>query len=316
MESPLPTFAVVGAQQHPEDDSGSQKSIITSLAAVIAIMSVVIVSLLFYAFCFKSPMTGGKTEPKRSITIEPASEISARRPTLLSDTHKTIAEEARDASVKQKIRRNNSMKVQKEKKKEEDDKKTEEGTQKDDVRVVEEKIGVGSDTHETEKAKASVIETKVQVHAEDIPDPDKDKPEDTQNLTTLESITMPILVVEQSPEMDSTEPNFVQTPVTPDQTTDQLSQDLTPDHKTLEEVKINVEVSDDEASNIHLGNAHCTDTITKSEGANEPEETKLVSRIPVPLHSSVNRSDSADSVKSKTSNKSRKSDCGNTIDTR
>lgn len=254
-------------------------------------------------------MTGGKTEPKRSITIEPASEISARRPTLLSDTHKTIAEEARDASVKQKIRRNNSMKVQKEKKKEEDDKKT------DDVRVVEEKIGVGSDTHETEKARASVIETKVQVHAEDIPDPDKDKPEDTQNLTTLESITKPILV-EQSPEMDSTEPNFAQTPVTPDQTKDQLSQDLTPDHKALEEVKINVEVSDDEASNIHLGNAHGTNTITKPEGANEPEETKLVSRIPVPLHSSVNRSDSADSVKSKTSNKSRKSDCGNTIDTR
>lgn len=207
----------------------AEKSVITSLAVVIAIMSIIVVSLLFYAFCFKSPSKRFKIKSKlakRSITVEPAADdLSTRRPTLLPEVQKTIAEEARDASVKQKIRRNNSIKKQKKDKKDGGNESTNENIYMSDDQTVFE--------HPIEQEKIIMMETTAQVHAE------------------AEAPAMEVKIEELPTE-----------------------------------VKVDVEISEDEASNLRFANLVSPDT------PEEQEKKRKSSRIPVPIHSRSNSGDS------------------------
>lgn len=268
----------IGHGYHDKSPPSSDKSVVTSLAAVIAVMSVAMVSLIFYAFCFKSPVTGRKLqETKRSITIEPATELQARRPTILLETHKTIAEEAREASVKQKLRRNNSTKmVEKEKKvaKKVEGEVQEQGKDTPSEHLIQ----IESDAEEV-RCISKVLETSAQVHASN----------------NIESTAMPELVSGTPDPKDTKEPNFELAQVTPLQT------------PSTEETKIKIDISEDEASNVHLGNVLGSSSTPEED--KKAEEYKRSSRIPVPVHSS--RTSSSESITSKGSNKKSSKDTKN-----
>ncbi|XP_063706393.1 uncharacterized protein LOC134835445 [Culicoides brevitarsis] len=84
------------------------ESALKSLAAVVAILSLIIIALSYYAFCFVSPSRWQKRNSerpksvKRSITVEPVDRLSIRRPTILPEVQRTIAEEAKSATLKRK----------------------------------------------------------------------------------------------------------------------------------------------------------------------------------------------------------------------
>lgn len=268
-------------------------------------MSIIMVSLIFYAFCFKSPIRGRKLRSKRSITVEPVPEVQlqARRPTLLSDTHKTIAEEAREASVKQKIRKNNSIKLQDQEKKvikKREEKLEGQSDAKEDANVLEHQIQIESDKEETKKDIPKVFQTKAQIHAEDSSDHDSKKNqnqvEDTKDSTLIENISM-LELIEETLEKDVEEHDFGQTHVTPDQN---------PSTETSEDVKINMEISV-EPSNDRFENFQTSETTKineETEDRKTDESKRVSSKIPVPVHSS--QSSSAESIGSKSSNKDRK----------
>uniref|UniRef100_A0A336KG98 CSON010614 protein n=1 Tax=Culicoides sonorensis TaxID=179676 RepID=A0A336KG98_CULSO len=276
-------------------ESTSIDETITSLSVIIAILTLVILVLLFYAFCYKKPTQGHKFKENRTVTIEPAIECMPRQ-SIVPDMHKQIAEAA-----KTKVNlRSNSFKC----------KKVEPEKTLDTVHYENER-----ESAVTESNDHKIIETEVQVHAGNPPPENGQEALEEMLKSAIETeIHECPLIQDEKLDLCDDEPcdkiSLKEAPSCGDEMKTQNNDDPPQNVRAtvfLNEIQgIALEMACFEGTKPEIADLDKTAVIMKNQNDSNLEsesstEIKHSSRIPVPVHSKHNRTSSNESTKSKTS---------------
>uniref|UniRef100_A0A336MKA4 CSON002953 protein n=1 Tax=Culicoides sonorensis TaxID=179676 RepID=A0A336MKA4_CULSO len=282
-------------------ESTSIDETITSVSVIIAILTLVILVLLFYAFCYKNPKKGQKLIENRRVTVEPTIEIKPRQ-SILPDMHKQIAEAAK---TKVNLRSNsfNCKKVEPEK-------------TLDTVHYENER-----ESAVTESNDPKIIETEVQVHVASPPPVNGQEALEEMLKSAIEAeIHECPLIEEENLDLCDDEPcdkiSLKQAPSIADEMKTQNNDDPPQNVRAtvfLKEIQgIALEMACFEGTKPEIADPDKTAvTMINQNGSNLESESsteiKRSSRIPVPVHSKHNRTSSNESTKSKSSTGSKSS---------